>query len=203
MLSTAKPILGKTKDDTRQMTSLYKVYYFTKGKTDIVDQRMGFHMVKTKSKKWTMVALAYILDMARVNSDTMYALNSDIDPCNVRSFEFAFDLVRALLKPQIELRNQHNLKWITRNKIQMIIGKTARPSPLNELGPPISEKRMRCHMCMLEIVVKGKRVNKDHVNSLKSLCQLCGKYKPKPSDAEMCRMPVIIQGNVLSFDHPL
>ena len=176
MLSTATPILGKTKDDTRQKTGLYKLYDFTRGGTDIVDQRIGFHTVKTKSRKWTMVVLAYILDMARVDSSTIYVLNNDIGPCNLVSFEFAFDLVMALVKPQIELRKQHNLKWITRNKIQMITGKTVRPPPLNELGPPISEKRMRCHMCMLEIAGEGKRVNKDHVNDLKSLCQLCGKH---------------------------
>ena len=74
-----------------------------KGGTNIVNQRMRFHTVKTKSRKWTMGALVYILDMGRVTSATTYALNNDIDPCNLSSFEFAFDLDMALVKPQIEL----------------------------------------------------------------------------------------------------
>ena len=97
-------------NDTQQKTGLHKLYDFTNGGTDIVDQRLGFFTVKTKSRKWNMVTLSYILYMARVNSATKYALNNDIDPYNQSSLEFAFDLVMALVKPQIELRNQHNLK---------------------------------------------------------------------------------------------
>lgn len=38
MLSTLKQILGTTKDDKREKLALYKLYDFTKGGTDIVDQ---------------------------------------------------------------------------------------------------------------------------------------------------------------------
>ena len=58
--------------------------------------------------------------------------------------------------------------------------------PLNELGPPISEKRMRCHMCMLEIAAKSKRLNKDNVNCLKSLCQLCGTHRCRNHLIQKC-----------------
>ena len=68
MLSTLKPILGTTIDDNKKKAALYKLYDFTKGGTDIVDQRMGFNTCKVKSHKWSMVAFAYILDTARVNS---------------------------------------------------------------------------------------------------------------------------------------
>ena len=68
MLSTLKPILGTTIDDNKKEAALYKLYDFTKGGTDIVDQRMGFYTCKVKSHKWSMVAFAYILDTARMNS---------------------------------------------------------------------------------------------------------------------------------------
>ena len=42
LLSTALPILGITKDDGKSKLGIYKVYDFTKGRTDIIDQRMGF-----------------------------------------------------------------------------------------------------------------------------------------------------------------
>ena len=51
LLSTAPPILGITKDDGKSKLGVYKVYDFTKGETDIVDQRMGFYTWKPKSRK--------------------------------------------------------------------------------------------------------------------------------------------------------
>ena len=50
-LSTLEPILGTTKDDNCHKLGLYELYDFTKGGTDIVDQRTGYHSTKTKSRK--------------------------------------------------------------------------------------------------------------------------------------------------------
>ena len=52
LLSTAPPILGITKDDRKSKLGIYKVYDFTKGGTDIIDQRMIFYTCKPKSRKW-------------------------------------------------------------------------------------------------------------------------------------------------------
>ena len=59
---------------------LYKLYDFTKGGTDVIDQRMGFYTTKTKSRRWKITTLSYIryryiLDMARVNASTVYVKN--------------------------------------------------------------------------------------------------------------------------------
>ena len=75
LLSTLDPILGVTKDDEKQKPVLYKLYDFTKGGTDIVDQKMGTYTVKSKSRKWIMVAFSYLLDTIRVNACTILALN--------------------------------------------------------------------------------------------------------------------------------
>ena len=40
LLSTTPPILGITKDDGKSKLGIYKVYDFTKGGTDIIEQRM-------------------------------------------------------------------------------------------------------------------------------------------------------------------
>ena len=45
LLSTTPPILGITKDDGKSKLGIYKVYDFTKGGTDVIDQRMGFTLV--------------------------------------------------------------------------------------------------------------------------------------------------------------
>ena len=62
MLSTMQPLLGITRDDEKKNPALYKFYDFTKGGTDIVDQKIGSYTCKAKSPKWKMVALYYILD---------------------------------------------------------------------------------------------------------------------------------------------
>ena len=42
LLSSTPPILGITKDDGKSKLVIHKVYDFTKGGTDIIDQRMRF-----------------------------------------------------------------------------------------------------------------------------------------------------------------
>ena len=51
MLSTMEPLLGVTKDDQKKKPALYKFYDFTKGETDIVDQKMGSYTVKPKCRR--------------------------------------------------------------------------------------------------------------------------------------------------------
>ena len=41
LLSTMQPILKTTKDDERQKQAIYKLYDYTKGGTDVVDQCMA------------------------------------------------------------------------------------------------------------------------------------------------------------------
>ena len=59
LLSTLAPMLATTKDDNRNKLALYKLYDFTKGGTDIVDQRMVFQTWKPKSRKWPIVVFSY------------------------------------------------------------------------------------------------------------------------------------------------
>ena len=80
MLTTMRPLLGVTSDDGKKKPALYKLYDFTKGGTDIVDQKFGNYTVKTKSRKWTTVAFSYPLDTVRVNAMTVAALNNDKEP---------------------------------------------------------------------------------------------------------------------------
>ena len=74
MLPTAHPILGISKD-IKPKPALYKLNDFTKGETDIVDQRMSFHSCKPKFRKWTVVAFSYLSDTYRVNASTIMAPN--------------------------------------------------------------------------------------------------------------------------------
>ena len=75
VLSTIEPLLGTTIDDDKCKPAIIKFYDFTKEGTDIIDQKMGYYTVKTKSRRWTMVAFAYLLDTIRVNASTVLAVN--------------------------------------------------------------------------------------------------------------------------------
>ena len=49
MLSTVQPLHGVTRDDKKKKPAIFKLYDFTKGGTDVVDQRMASYSCKAKS----------------------------------------------------------------------------------------------------------------------------------------------------------
>ena len=75
VLSTVEPLLGTTIDHDKCKPSIIKFYDFTKEGTGIIDQNMGYYTVKTKSRRWIMVAFEYLLDTIRVNASTVLAVN--------------------------------------------------------------------------------------------------------------------------------
>ena len=80
----------------------YKIYGYTMGGIDIPDQRMGSYTTKYKLRKWALVALSYMLDMACINSQAIYVISNAKE--NVGSFEFGWELMKALIKPNTHTR---------------------------------------------------------------------------------------------------
>ena len=68
MLSTLQPILGTAKGDVRLKPAIYKIYDFTKGGTDVIDQRINSYTCKAKSHRSTMAGFLYILDTCKANA---------------------------------------------------------------------------------------------------------------------------------------
>ena len=66
-LSTSRPSHGKTIDDGKGKPQIIKFYDLKKGRADIVDQLNYYYTTRSKSCRWVMVALSYMLDTARVN----------------------------------------------------------------------------------------------------------------------------------------
>ena len=95
LLTTMEPAHYVT-DDKKKKPYMYKIYDFTKGGIDIPDQRVGTYTCKVKTRKWTLVALSYVLDMARTNSQTVYKINNE--KTEVDSFEFGWELAKSLVK---------------------------------------------------------------------------------------------------------
>ena len=105
LFSAHKLILGTTMDDDKNKAAPYKLHEFTKGGTDVVDQKMGFYTCKFTSRKWSMVAFSYIVDTGRVNSSTLFAVNGNEDHLKHNSFEFGTDIVCGLVGPFSQQRN--------------------------------------------------------------------------------------------------
>ena len=110
ILTTVKPILRTSKHGPKLKPAIYKQYDYTKGGTDIIDQRMSFYSCKAKSRRWTMTILAYILDTCRVNTFTFLTLNLLKNPRKENSFDFGMSLVLELVRPFISMRSTIGLQ---------------------------------------------------------------------------------------------
>ena len=69
-----------------------------KGELIFLDQRIGTYTTNTAARRWTMSVFSYLLDTARVNSQTLWALNSYKNPKLINSFQLATDLISAHIK---------------------------------------------------------------------------------------------------------
>ena len=121
LLSSMQPLLGTTKDDGKKKPAIYKLYDFTKGGTDVMDQRMATFSCKAKSNRWTIAAFAYILDICRVNAATVLAMNRGSDPRKVNSYDFGMDLALRLIRPHVQQRSLTGLQTLIRYKIDLLL----------------------------------------------------------------------------------
>ena len=181
MLSTMEPLLGVTKDDQKKKPALYKFYDFTKGGTDIVDQKMGSYTVKPKCRRWVMVAFSYLLDTIRINSSTVLALNKKVDPKKVVSFDNGYLLAKQLVMPQILRRNCNGLNVSVLKKIELVIGVEEEPRVEEQLSAG------RCKMSLDNI--KGRdnyKKNKDSIGRIKTKCSKCKDFVCKKHSKPVC-----------------
>jgi len=188
ILSTLKPILGTTMDDDKHKLALFKLYDFTKGRTDIIDQRMGTYSCKPKSRKWTMVAMLYIIDTARVNGSTIFAMKKEKKcPLKQDSFEIGMDIAMALITPLVKTRSLTSLSFCIKQKVALLIGPPEAPKSNEDLGPSSSKKTGRCHLCIANAV--EKKLGRDGHNKISPtyrLCQICGKNLCKQHTVLSC-----------------
>ena len=64
-------------------------------------KKMGFYTCKPKFRKGTIIVFSYVIDIARVNSSTKFALQKKHDPCKQGFFEYYYILLYQLVKPFI------------------------------------------------------------------------------------------------------
>ena len=194
-LSSMPVILGTTKDDGKQKPAILKFYDFSKGGTDIIDQRMGNYSVNSMSPRWIMTTFAYLLDTARVNAQTIHSMNAGTDPRKSISFQFGWDLAIALVTPHIRSRKNSLLKKLnskTLSKMNLILNDSeddARSIEDQNLfpHPPISPKRNRCVSCIEALRnTSGAAKLYSKITALKTQCQCCGQSVCKQHSFIMC-----------------
>ena len=90
--------LGITKDDGKYKPAAFKVYDFSKGGTDIMDQRMGVYTTATKSRRWPRKMFSFNLDVSRINAQSVFCLNTGKHPrTGVDSRKFGWTMAKGLL----------------------------------------------------------------------------------------------------------
>lgn len=177
LLTSMPPLMAVTKDDNKKKPAIYKLYDFTKGGTDVVDQLIGVYSTKTKSRKWTWNAFCYVLDTARVNSSTIFALVGKKDPRKQNSLDFGWNLVMQLTKPFITQRNIHPLGSSIKNKIGIILGTKKAAGHQEMQYPSKGTTRRRCTSCIQDVKnTKSSKYSKEFAGLPTSdrQCQRCG-----------------------------
>ena len=125
---------------------------------------MGSYTTKCKTRKWTLVALSYMLDMARINSQAIYVINKA--KVGVDSFEFAWELMKALVKCNMHTHlARGGLSKDLQNSITHILGVE---KDKVEQPPPNDDTPRRCKMSVIPSHGKGHKSTKDSMGKVKS-----------------------------------
>jgi len=134
LFSTMVPIIGVTRDTRKP--AIIELYNNTMGGTDVVDLLIVHKTVRWKSNKWTMSPLAFMLDTAAVNANTISGLHEGRTKPDTRAFRY--ELIADLVIPHIRRRlTNRNIQRPIRAKAEAYLGKllctVKDPIPLNSV----------------------------------------------------------------------
>ena len=122
ILPTTRPMHSCTKDDNKSKPQIFRFYDLTKGGTDIVDQMNNYFTTRAKSLRWAMIVHFYMLDTARVNAKTIWCIKNGIDHQELQSYNFGWDLAKALTMPYLIRRDVNGLGLIVQLKGNLSLG---------------------------------------------------------------------------------
>ena len=153
-----------------------------------MDQRCDANTTGTKSRKWTKKAFCWILDVARVNAQTILGLNLGKDPRKMDSFQFGWDLALSLVLPHLQRRRvSQGLQRELTTKMDTVLKymhKEVRVAAAQLPGDDEScwelciaargaDKEQRCTVCMKDLPVEGNKKAKGKLSKQKTKCQMC------------------------------
>ena len=164
VLSTMHKDVHVTKDE-RAKLDVITFYDHTKGGVDIMDQMAGFFSTRTKTHRWTMNVLAYILDTVRTNMMTLW--NAMYPTKKMNSYDFIWALSEQLIKPHVQRRFDNRVglsKKIVFAMMDVLGVKELVPVNFNP-GPPAAKRR--CHECLKQATSKEM---KNKLGKFKFVC---------------------------------
>ena len=149
----------------RRTQKIYTFYDHPKGSVYVVDLIFSNFSTRIKSKRWPLNNLAFIIDTARANANTIL-IESNV---KMSTHEFTYQLARTLCLPSIQsLYDSSN--GIRVKQIKRVLS-------INKEVHPIENKEQtgHCYVCVANIlgtpsyISKRKKLN----SKLKVTCHLC------------------------------
>ena len=149
---------------------------------------------KGKSPMWTRVSFHYILDTARVNASTVFALNFDLSATDVNAFEIRWSLAESLGLTLARQRSTVGLSSKTQLKLSFLVGnqQTEQASP-EASDEPTPRKKQRCHSCLQELV--GKQSYKEEKSRLTKIKSTCRSAASPPAASTLSQFVWIVRIN--------
>ena len=85
--------------DSRKKPNVITLYDCTKGGVDVMDMISSNLSTRIQSRRWPLNALAFVLDTARFNAQTI--LKDNNSDGNRSAFQFAWEIGESLIRPHI------------------------------------------------------------------------------------------------------
>ena len=112
-----------------------------------------------------------------MNASTIYAMNNDLQPQNIKSVDFGFNLAMSLIRPPVARPSLIGINSSVVRKIEIVLGKKISSKHVKTSSgffPHQSEKRRRCDACISKIKGEGAK-EKKKISKQLSQCQKCAK----------------------------
>ena len=84
-----------------------------------------------------------------------------------------------LVKPFIQSQSLNGLTTLVRKKIELVIGKREWEVEGEAVGPPMSEDKRRCHVCISNLAGVGHKLKKNQMYRVKTLYRIYKKHTCK------------------------
>ena len=132
MLTTMHKSVKITRD-SRKKPNVITLYDCTKGGVDVMDMISSNLSTRIQSRRWPLNVLAFVLDTARSNAQTI--LKDNNNDGNRSSFQFAWEIGESLIRPHIlsRYKNPVGLQVPVLKRIQRVL---EIEEPLVQQKPP-------------------------------------------------------------------
>ena len=142
-----RPLMDITRDkcdNGKQKPAIIKFYDFTKGGTDVMDQKISKYSCKLLTHRWTMIHFFFLMDTIRCNAMVLHAIKHKKPLRKSNYFDIGWALVLALVRPFMAARSAVGLGQALKNKIAIFVQKNSdKPAPISLKSVALTTKKER------------------------------------------------------------